>query len=234
MYCFWLFLQPYSYSNFGGYVIPQVPVNFAQNAYAYQVPMHIYTHTQTSLLTASHAGSSRHCTYTPTYEKKDSTSLCLPHIQLALLCLVEGSLDLSFVLCFDCSPLFPLTVHSNSLDGRPEDTACQSGDSVFTWNKSRQSKTNNKIKVSKKQVISHLKTLQSQWDENIGDFQNPLDYVACPVFYLFFQLHFNEEMFTCESFNNFISVVFVTTNFSQTAMLMEASRWCCLASIDIQ
>nr|XP_020469864.1 deleted in azoospermia-like isoform X2 [Monopterus albus] len=28
--------QPYSYSNFGGFVIPQVPVNYAQNSYAYQ------------------------------------------------------------------------------------------------------------------------------------------------------------------------------------------------------
>ncbi|XP_042290801.1 deleted in azoospermia-like isoform X3 [Thunnus maccoyii] len=28
--------QPYSYSNFGGVMIPQMPVNYAQNAYAYQ------------------------------------------------------------------------------------------------------------------------------------------------------------------------------------------------------
>uniref|UniRef100_A0A8C3AHQ4 Deleted in azoospermia-like n=1 Tax=Cyclopterus lumpus TaxID=8103 RepID=A0A8C3AHQ4_CYCLU len=28
--------QPYSYSNFGGVMIPQMPMNYAQNAYAYQ------------------------------------------------------------------------------------------------------------------------------------------------------------------------------------------------------
>ncbi|XP_067467377.1 deleted in azoospermia-like isoform X2 [Thunnus thynnus] len=28
--------QPYSYSNFGGVMIPQMPVNYTQNAYAYQ------------------------------------------------------------------------------------------------------------------------------------------------------------------------------------------------------
>ncbi|XP_068431697.1 deleted in azoospermia-like isoform X2 [Clinocottus analis] len=28
--------QPYSYSNYGGVIIPQMPMNYAQNAYAYQ------------------------------------------------------------------------------------------------------------------------------------------------------------------------------------------------------
>uniref|UniRef100_A0A3B5ACW5 Deleted in azoospermia like n=1 Tax=Stegastes partitus TaxID=144197 RepID=A0A3B5ACW5_9TELE len=28
--------QPYSYANFGGVMIPQMPMNYAQNAYAYQ------------------------------------------------------------------------------------------------------------------------------------------------------------------------------------------------------
>ncbi|XP_041663986.1 deleted in azoospermia-like isoform X1 [Cheilinus undulatus] len=33
--------QPYSYSNFGGVMIPQMPVNYPQNAYAYQyTPAH--------------------------------------------------------------------------------------------------------------------------------------------------------------------------------------------------
>ncbi|XP_074469992.1 deleted in azoospermia-like isoform X2 [Sebastes fasciatus] len=31
-----LYNQPYSYSNFGGVMIPQMPMNYAQNAYAYQ------------------------------------------------------------------------------------------------------------------------------------------------------------------------------------------------------
>lgn len=50
------------------------------------------------------------------------------------------------------TPLPPHTVHSTSLDGGPEDAACESGDSTFTGNRSRQNKTNNKIKfqVSKK------------------------------------------------------------------------------------
>uniref|UniRef100_A0A3Q3RWS5 Deleted in azoospermia-like n=1 Tax=Mastacembelus armatus TaxID=205130 RepID=A0A3Q3RWS5_9TELE len=37
------YTQPYAYSNYGGVVIPQMPVNYAQNAYAYQV--HAYTST---------------------------------------------------------------------------------------------------------------------------------------------------------------------------------------------
>lgn len=33
----WLSLQTYPFSNFGGVMMPQVPVNYAQNVYAYQV-----------------------------------------------------------------------------------------------------------------------------------------------------------------------------------------------------
>ncbi|XP_004547929.1 deleted in azoospermia-like isoform X4 [Maylandia zebra] len=42
--------QPYSYANFGGVMIPQMPVNYAQNAYAYQLtPLPSYTVHPTSL-----------------------------------------------------------------------------------------------------------------------------------------------------------------------------------------
>lgn len=39
----WLSLQPYSYSSFGGVMVPQMPMNYAQNPYAYQVHVHIHT-----------------------------------------------------------------------------------------------------------------------------------------------------------------------------------------------
>uniref|UniRef100_A0A3Q3XDX6 RRM domain-containing protein n=1 Tax=Mola mola TaxID=94237 RepID=A0A3Q3XDX6_MOLML len=44
--------QPYPYSNIGGVMIPQIPMNYAQNTYAYQV--HVHTHTHTHMHTHTH------------------------------------------------------------------------------------------------------------------------------------------------------------------------------------
>lgn len=79
-----------------------------------------------------------------------------------------------------------------------------------------------------------MRTLQVQWDENIdGDFQNPLDYVACFVFSMTNDILERQCLHAIALILFFISVVFVATNCPQTTVFMPATRWCCLASVDI-
>ncbi|TKS88575.1 Deleted in azoospermia-like [Collichthys lucidus] len=79
-------VEMYSYSNFGGVMMPQMPVNYAQNAYAYQVHAH-----------------------TP-----DINQLC------------DGMQGFPTLHCCTRAPAYEMKVHSTSMDGGPEDTACQS------------------------------------------------------------------------------------------------------------
>lgn len=111
MCCYWLWLQPYSYANFGGVMIPQMPVNYAQNAYAYQVHAHKHT--------PPHKGSRSHCTYAPACEMRGSIwlkvhlALLTPQSNIPSRPPIVASLGLSVALCLtaDASPLIHSTPH---------------------------------------------------------------------------------------------------------------------------
>lgn len=65
MYPRWLCLQPYSYNSFGGVMIPQMPMNYTQNAYGYQV--HAHKHTPTHHQQYPTQGLPGTGTYSPTH-----------------------------------------------------------------------------------------------------------------------------------------------------------------------
>lgn len=108
MCCYWLWLQPYSYANFGGVMIPQMPVNYAQNAYAYQV--HAHTPTQ-RVLQPLHICS---CTWDEGFNLvKVHLDLLTPQSNIPSRPPIVASLGLSVVLCLtaDASPLIHSTPH---------------------------------------------------------------------------------------------------------------------------
>lgn len=139
--CFNGSLQPYSYSNFGGVMIPQMPMNYAQNVYAYQVHAHTHTPISQKHPVVGLQGSAHmllHMKWRPQPGWGPSVpgyphTLHPPHPSLcykwAWIWLLPSAWPLT--------PLPPHAVCSTSLDSRPEDTGCQSGDSAFTRNKSR-------------------------------------------------------------------------------------------------
>lgn len=139
MYSLWVSLQPYSYSNFGGVMIPQMPVNYAQNAYAYQVRTHTHTqpltpisqqHPVQGLPGTAHMLLHMRWRVQPGLDPPVPAQHCTAHIPLA----VEVGLGFFYCSVWWLTPLPRHAVHSTSLDGGPEDTACQSGDSAFSGN----------------------------------------------------------------------------------------------------
>lgn len=128
----WISLQPYSYSNFGGIMIPQMPVNYAQNAYAYQVRMHTHPHTPISqqhpvqgLPGTAHMLLHVRWRVQPGLEPPVPTYPAL-HTPPSLWKRLVWVFSVAPCLTADPSPQH--AVHSTSLDSGPEDTACQSGD----------------------------------------------------------------------------------------------------------
>uniref|UniRef100_A0A672FVT0 Deleted in azoospermia-like n=1 Tax=Salarias fasciatus TaxID=181472 RepID=A0A672FVT0_SALFA len=121
--------QPYFYNNFGGVMMPQMPMNYTQNPYTYQVRIHLDT------LNHSTHGLSRHThTHAPTCIQDVGFSLVYVHLSLLLpqtipqppTSAVEASLGLFYAALFNSLPISPPhTVCSTSMDGGPEDTACR-------------------------------------------------------------------------------------------------------------